>query len=78
MTACAVPPPNFAFKLLKLLTKSELLPMSRTTKARNVPSEAMIQKVFCQRNVARTPAMWIAVMSAIIAKPPMKIHRLSV
>ena len=74
MTAAASPPPNLVLSAVKFFTKSALLPISSTTNARNVPTEAMIQNTFCQRNVVRTPAMWITVMRAIIANPPMKIQ----
>ena len=47
-------------------------------KAKKGPTEAMIQKVFCQRNVVRVPAIRMAVISAIMAKPPRKIHQLFV
>ncbi len=44
----------------------------------NVPTEAMIQKTFCQRKVVLMPAMRITVIRAIIEKPPTKIQTPSV
>ena len=74
ITSAAVPPPNFALKALKWDWKSALFPNRRTTKATSVPTIAITKKMFCQRKVVFVPAMRIAVMSAIIEKPPRKTH----
>ena len=78
MTAAIVPPPCAALTALKFVWKSVVEPKSRTTNARNVPTEAMIQKTFCQRKVVRVPAMSTSVRSRIIEKPPMNVQTLSV
>ena len=78
MTCAIVPPPLAVFTASKLVWKSDVEPRSRTTKARNVPADAMIQNTFCQRNVVLVPAMRTAVRRTIIESPPMNVHSLSV
>src|SRR2546426_692 len=43
-------------------------------KARKVPTEAITQNQFCHRRVGLVPAIRIAVISTIIANPPMNTH----
>ena len=78
MTAAIVPPPWAVLTALKFVWKSVAPPRSRTANARNVPTDAMIQKTFCQRKVVRVPAMSTSVRSRIIEKPPMNVQTLSV
>ena len=71
-------PPNSRESSLKWLMKLVFEPISRTRKASSVPPEAIDQNVFCQRKVARVPAIRIPVIRATMKKPPTKIHPLSV
>ncbi len=78
MMESVVPPPKSALSALKFAVKSAVLPTRKAMNATNVPTVAMIQNVFCQRNVVLIPEIRIRVMTMIIASPPRKIHRLSV
>ena len=74
ITLWNVPPPKLLFSVLKWVWKPCLLEAARTMKATIMPSIAIRNAMFCQRNVALVPRIRMRVCSATMTRAPARIQ----